>query len=117
VRLPYVDETLLPFLASLPHPTYAGTDFHDVVIERTFPQFKDLPYAPPRKRRRSPARALLAVTAALRFGINPIVRRWVVAKSVAETVLTADTRAIGAWLYLVLPLVQANRELGVELRP
>jgi hypothetical protein len=66
---------------------------------------------------RSPLSAVRVAVQALRFGLNPIVRRWVVAKSVAETVLTADTRAVAAWLYLVLPLVQASRELGVELKP
>jgi hypothetical protein len=117
VRLPYVDDALLPFLASLPHPTYAGTDFHDLVIQRSFPQFKDIPYAPRRKQRRTYRAAGRDVADALRFSRNAVVRPWVMGRSLLEGALTADTRGIDAWLYAVLPVVQASRELGVALKP
>jgi hypothetical protein len=116
VRLPYVDAALLPFLASLPHPTYAGTDFHDLVIQRSFPQFKDIPYAPRRRQKRTYRAARRDVADALRFSRNAIVRPWVMGRSLLEGALTADTRAIDAWLYAVLPVLQASRELGVALR-
>lgn len=114
VRLPYLDPPLMAFLSSLPHPQFSGTGFHDFVIERTYPDFRDIPYGTKRKRRSSFRQALRQVAAGLRFGANPTFAKSEVAKTVLATLVTADARPVAGWLYRALPIIQACAELGID---
>jgi asparagine synthase (glutamine-hydrolysing) len=117
VRLAYLDAPLMAFLSSLPHPGFAGTGFHSYVMARTYPDFADMPYGQKRKRPRSLPKALEECGIALRFGFSPTVSRATCARSIIQAVLTAEATRVSGWLYRVLPLIQASRELEVALYP
>jgi hypothetical protein len=55
--------------------------------------------------------------AALRFGFAPAISRRACLRSVLEAVLRAQPVRVSGWLYRVLPLVQAARDLGVDSGP
>ena len=116
VRLAYLDADLMAFLFSLPHTRFSGTGFHSYVMERTYPAFAKVPYGEKRKRPRTLALALEETVAALRFGFAPLLERPRSAARVVQTLLSMDSTCISGWLYRVLPLIQASRELGVPLR-
>ena len=44
-QLPFLDETLLRFLLSLPAGKFGGPGFHDSVISDSFPAFNDIPFS------------------------------------------------------------------------
>ena len=106
----------MAFLFSLPHTRFSGTGFHSYVMERTYPAFAKVPYGEKRKRPRTLALALEETVAALRFGFAPLLERPRSAARVVQTLLSMDSTCISGWLYRVLPLIQASRELGVPLR-
>jgi asparagine synthase (glutamine-hydrolysing) len=117
VRLAYLDPPLMAFLSSLPHPAFSGTGFHSHVMARTYPAFADMPYGEKRRRPRSLRRAMEESAAALRFGFAPAISRRACLRSVLEAVLRAQPVRVSGWLYRVLPLVQAARDLGVDSGP
>jgi hypothetical protein len=116
VRLTYLDPPLLAFLSSLPYTMYSGTGFHSHVMARTYPDFADMPYGEKRKRPRSLTKALEECGVALRFGLAPAVARGACVRSMVKTVLAAQPTRL-EWLYRVLPLIQASRELKLPLAP
>jgi hypothetical protein len=113
VRLAYLDPALMAFLSSLPHPAFSGTGFHSHVMAHTYPAFADMPYGGKRRRPRSVTTAVQECMAALRFGFAPPVSRRTLRGSIAKALLTAHAAHVSGWLYRVLPLIQASRELGV----
>jgi hypothetical protein len=115
VRLAYLDPALMPFLSSLPHPAFSGTGFHSYVMRRTYPAFAHVPYGEKRRRPRSWIKAAAEAAAALRFGTSPVVERGTCARSIAKALLAADATRVSGWLYRVLPLIQAARDLDVPL--
>jgi hypothetical protein len=46
IRAPYLDYDLYDFLASLPASFQMENDFHTAAIQRAFPEYKDIAYAP-----------------------------------------------------------------------
>jgi hypothetical protein len=115
IRLAYLDVALMDFLSSLPYPTFSGTGFHSYVIERTYPRFADVPYSEKRKAQPSLRGALKECGNALHFGICPAVSRRTLWRTSAKALLTGQPGRVAGWLYRILPLLQAARELGVRL--
>lgn len=116
VRLPYLDDSLLSFLLSLPAAGYGAEGFHDSVIAEAYPEARGIPYASKRtKRNYSIALVGYLCRVAGHLMREPATRGRILAY-VAESLLRWSEKPIDAPLSKLGPIVQAHTELGIGLK-
>lgn len=112
--LPYTDSDLLEFLLSLPYEEFGEAGFHDEVIRGIYPAYASIPYARKIKPIYGFAERLNYSLHASRCLLGRFASTARVVAYAAETLKGPNLRALENPFSRLFPLLQAQRELGID---